>query len=59
MSENETKVAYVVLEDTTKWITYQLNDPIYDKKGYFTGTYDKSKALRVTIVKHPLFTDHG
>lgn len=59
MSENETKVAYVVLEETEKWITYHWYDPIYDNKGYFTGTYDKSKAQRVTIVKHPLFTDHG
>lgn len=51
------KESMKVLSEDDSFVTYQMNTPIYDEKGYPTWEYDDSNPDIVTLVKHPLFNN--
>ncbi len=50
------KEAMIVLEETDKYVKYQVNTAIF-KNGYPTWEYDDTTPDIVTMFKHPMFND--
>ena len=51
-----TKESMKVISEDDRFITHQVNTPIFDEKGYPTWEYDDSNPYIITFVKHPLWT---
>lgn len=52
-----TKEGMKVLSFDDKYITYQMNNPIYNNENHFTWTYNDENPHIVTLVIHPLFNN--
>lgn len=50
-----TKEACKIISEDERFVTWQHNTPLYDKRGCPTWEYDDSNPDIITIVKFPLW----